>query len=144
MFQDHGLNITQIGTLLIIWASTTIVLEVPSGILADNMSRKYLMIIGSLLKAFAFVAWLGQNYYFYAFGFVLWGISGALKSGTFKALAYDELKKINKVHLYEKISGRFKMAGNVGISLALVTGGFVSQHSYNLSLVVSSRVCLLQ
>jgi len=143
MFQDHGLSMLQISSLLITWAACQMILEIPSGILADKIPRKYVLLIGSILKSFVFLFWLKHDYLFYSIGFIFWGISGALKSGTFLAFVYDELKNINKEKLYEKISARIKTVGFVGLAIALGIGGFVAKYSYDLALILSIIVSLL-
>ncbi|NRB45533.1 MAG: MFS transporter, partial [Verrucomicrobiales bacterium] len=47
MFLDFGLTISEFATLNLIWAITIILLEVPSGALADHIGRKRLVIISA-------------------------------------------------------------------------------------------------
>ena len=49
MFLDFGLTISEFATLNLIWAITIILLEVPSGALADHIGRKRLVIISAIL-----------------------------------------------------------------------------------------------
>jgi len=65
---------------------------VPSGAWADTIDRRLLLVVSALIYATAFSAWmLVPTYTGYAFGFVLWGLSSALMSGTFESVLYDEL-----------------------------------------------------
>ncbi|MFC9994541.1 MFS transporter [Nocardia sp. NPDC127526] len=92
LFADHGLNTAQISTLLAIWSATSFLLEVPSGAWADTVSRRALLILSGFLLVAGFASWtLWPTYAGFALGFVLWGTSGALRSGTFEALIYDDL-----------------------------------------------------
>lgn len=143
MFQDHGLSMTQISLLLMIWSGSTVLLEVPTGVIADNYSRRNILFIAKIIKAFAFLFWLGQNFYFYALGFILWALASALHSGTFSALVYDELVKVNQEPTYEKVSGRFKMFTHIAVATALASGGFIAEHSYTLALILSMVAMLL-
>ena len=64
----------------------------PSGAWADTIDRRLLLVVSALIYAGAFSAWmLVPTYTGYAFGFVLWGLSSALMSGTFESVLYDEL-----------------------------------------------------
>ena len=45
------------------------------------------------------------SYAAFAAGFVLWGASGALMSGTFQALLYDELAANNAASHYARLMG---------------------------------------
>jgi predicted MFS family arabinose efflux permease len=138
MFQERGLSMTQISLLIMIWSGAVVLLEIPTGILADKFSRKSLLILSKLIKALTFIFWLGQNFSFYAVGFVLWSLAGALHSGTYLAFVYDELKKQKCVEKYELISGRIKMLGHIAVAISLAIGGFISQYSYTVALILSS------
>ena len=92
LFADHGLSVGQISSLFVIWSVVSFVAEVPSGAWADTVSRRGLLVFASMLYTAGFTVWiLMPSYAGFAAGFVLWGISGAIQSGTFEALLYDEL-----------------------------------------------------
>ncbi len=124
MFAAHGLSPLAISTLLVIWSATSIIAEVPSGVLADRYSRRNLLIIGQLLRAAGYAMWLiFPGYLGFALGFVLWGLEGALWSGTFQALVYDELKKEGEEKQYAKVMGR---ADSIGVAAELVATALAS------------------
>jgi MFS family permease len=98
--------------LFAIWSVVSFVVEVPSGALADAWSRRGLYAIGELLTAAGYALWLiWPAFPGFALGFVLWGLGGALSSGTLEALVYDQVGND-----YAKIMGR---AGTVGILATL-------------------------
>jgi MFS family permease len=55
----------------------------------------------------------------FAFGFLLWGLKGALASGALEALVYEELERIGQEDRYATIMGRASAAGTVGVVLAM-------------------------
>ena len=113
LFADHGMSVGQISSLFVIWSSTSFLLEVPSGAWADTVSRRGLLVASAGLYAACFTAWtVAPSYAGFAAGFVLWGISGALMSGTFEALLYDELAAADASESYAGLIG-------VGHSLAM-------------------------
>ena len=123
LFADHGLDVAQISSLFAIWSLTGFLLEVPSGALADIVSRRGLLMVSSALLALGFLTWtVLPGYPGFAFGFVLWGTAGALQSGTFQALLYDELRARGTAHDYPRILGYATAAGEAtalfGILLA--------------------------
>ena len=71
-FSNHGLNPFQISLLISIWSLTTIITEVPFGVLADTYSRRNLLIIGLLLRAVGVSFWMMGGFVNYVIGFVLW------------------------------------------------------------------------
>ena len=144
LFQKHGLDAFAISMLLAIWVGSKLILEIPSGILADKYSRRNLILIGRVFKIFAFIIWLCAGsgflfgpFWYFAIGFILWSITGALYSGTFLAFLYDELNAYGREADYEKIQGYMISASLSGIVIALFVGGFVAEISYNFVLVAS-------
>jgi MFS family permease len=106
LFSDNGLSTAEISSLLVIWSVTAFVLEVPSGAWADAVSRRALLVLSSLLYAAGFSLWIAvPSSVAFAAGFVLWGASGALMSGTFQALLYDELAACNAASHYARLMG---------------------------------------
>src|SRR5690242_17937507 len=103
--------------LFAIWSVVSFAFEVPSGALADAWSRRGLYAIGELLTAAGYALWLiWPSFAGFALGFVLWGLGGALGSGTLEALLYDGLDAHGRAGDYAKVSGR---AGTVGILAVL-------------------------
>lgn len=136
-FSQHGLNPLQISLLISIWSATTILTEVPFGVLADIYSRKNLLIIGLLLRAIGFGFWMMGGFVNFAIGFILGGFKGALTSGTLEGLVYDELAYYKKEDLYEEVSGKMSSAFSVGLFLSAIIGGMVAQISFNYVLIAS-------
>jgi hypothetical protein len=56
-FRDKGFSFTEISVLIVIWASPVVLLEIPSGVLADRWSRTGVMALGMGFKAAGFVIW---------------------------------------------------------------------------------------
>ncbi|GAB1645687.1 MFS transporter [Krasilnikovia sp. MM14-A1259] len=89
------------------------VCEVPSGAWADSWSRRRLYAIGAFLTAAGYATWtVWPAYTGFALGFVLWGVGGALQSGTLEALVYDELSAVGAADAYARVAGR---SGTVAI-----------------------------
>jgi predicted MFS family arabinose efflux permease len=114
LFTDHGLSAAQISTLFVIWSATGFVFEVPSGAWADSYSRRKLLVLGALLSAVGYAAWIVlPTFAGFALGFVLWGISSALISGTYEAFVYDELAARSLAGRYATLLGRARSASFV-------------------------------
>lgn len=92
LLADHGVDGSEISLLFIIWALTSFVCEIPSGAWADTIDRRHLLVVSAVIYGAGFSSWmLWQDFAGFAAGFVCWGLSGALMSGTFESLVYDEL-----------------------------------------------------
>ncbi|MFF3335772.1 MFS transporter [Streptomyces sp. NPDC002888] len=124
LFTDTGLSVWQISSLFALWSVAGMVLEVPSGALADAVSRRLLLWLGPLLTAVGFALWvLTPSYWAFAAGFVLWGAQGALGSGALEALVYEELERLGAADRYARVMGRARAAGQVGVMSATALAG---------------------
>ena len=130
LFADAGLSGTDISTLFVLWSVVSFVFEVPSGAWADSWSRRRLYALGALLTAAGYASWtFWPAYAGFAVGFVLWGLGGALCSGSLEALLYDEL---GDGESYARVAGRggavailAMLAATVLASPAFAVGGYL-------------------
>ncbi|MEV0296625.1 MFS transporter [Nocardia sp. NPDC050710] len=149
LFADHGLNTAQISSLLALWSLTAFVLEVPSGAWADTVSRRALLILSGLLMLAGFCTWtLAPTYLGFAIGFILWGVAGALESGTFEALVYDDLVALDESAAYSRIMGYTRAAQESTVVLAILAAApLYGWGGYALvgwsSVAVSALHCLI-
>ncbi|MEV0029213.1 MFS transporter [Nocardia sp. NPDC050793] len=121
LFAEHGLNTAQISSLLALWSVTAFVLEVPSGAWADTVSRRGLLVLSGSLVLAAFTLWtVAPSYLGFAIGFVLWGVSSALESGTFEALVYDDLVAKGEPVAYPRIMGYARAAAEGAVVVAIL------------------------
>ena len=88
---EKGLTFTEIMILNSVSAVTSFLLEVPSGIIADLVKRKYLLVFSSTLTLVALSIILVTNqYHYFIIAAIIMGISEAAKSGADSAFIYDD------------------------------------------------------
>ncbi|MGV9770675.1 MFS transporter [Streptosporangium sp. NPDC003464] len=132
LFVDTGLSTAEISSLFVIWSVTSLVMEVPSGVWADAVSRRLLLVVAPLLSAVGYALWvIAPSYWAFAAGFVLWGTSGALQSGAMEALVYTELERLDAAGRYATIMGRARALSTGAVMVAtalaapaLAVGGY--------------------
>lgn len=106
LFRDNGVSPAQLSSLFLIWSVASFVFEVPSGAWADTVGRRGLLVLSGLIYAVGFAMWVvWPAYPGFALGFVLWGLSSAIMSGTFEAWLYDELAARAATEEYSRIIG---------------------------------------
>ena len=106
LFRDSGLTAGQISSLFILWSVASFVLEVPSGAWADTFDRRSLLVVSAVVYGAGFSVWmLVPTYTGFAIGFVCWGLSSAIMSGTFEALLYDELAASDATDAFAALLG---------------------------------------
>lgn len=104
LFADAGLSTGEVSTLLVIWSATHVVLEIPSGAWADTVSRRGLLVLAAAIYGCCFALWTSvPSYAAFAGGFVLWGLSSSLVSGTYEAYVYDHLHARGATASYRKV-----------------------------------------
>jgi MFS family permease len=104
LFVDAGLSTGQVSSLFVIWSATHVVLEVPSGAWADTVSRRRLLLLGAALYGCCFAMWTAlPTYAAFASGFVLWGLSSSLVSGTYEAYVFDHLHARGATASYRRV-----------------------------------------
>ena len=87
LFIERGQSVSDIALLVALWSVFTIAFEIPSGILSDRWSRKYIIAIAVMFKGVCFIIWFfSHTFIMFAVGFIFWAISSALKSGTEEGL----------------------------------------------------------
>ncbi|MGR6913246.1 MFS transporter [[Actinomadura] parvosata] len=120
LFTDTGVSVAEVSSLFVIWAVTGMVLEIPSGAWADTVSRRLLLFLGPLLSGLGFALWvMFPSYWVFAAGFVLWGAEGALVSGAYEALAYEEMERRGQAGRYARVMGRATALGLAGSAAAI-------------------------
>ena len=129
-----------------VWSATTFLLEVPSGAWADVVSRRLLLALSAAVNGVGYALWVAvPGYAGFLAGFVLWGLSSALASGTFEAFTYDELDAAGAAHRYPAVIGWATSAALVGSMLAtLAAAPLVLLGGIELTGWVSVGVCAAQ
>lgn len=104
MFLDFGLTLEQFALLNVVWAVTIVLLEVPSGALADTIGRRNLlvfaaslMVVEMALLCFAPMGNLKLLFVVFLVNRVFSGTAEAAASGADEAIAYDSLKQEGRV-----------------------------------------------
>lgn len=140
-FTDMGLSVAQFLWLNAIWALTIVVCEVPSGVLADLLGRRKLVIFSALSMAvemlLLIVAPEGAGWWLFgvcAVNRVLSGLAEAAASGADEALAYDSLKQLEgKGEKLEESWDDVLVATmrwrSLAMVIAMLIGGVVYDHT---------------
>jgi MFS family permease len=144
LLQRQGLSYVQISLLLSVWAASALLLELPSGILADLWSRKAVIALGMLLKAGGFLVWAFRpDFTGFLLGFIAWGAQEALCSGAAEALLYNALQLEDRESSFEAVAGAGELASASAIGSAMIAGGFLFERHPRLTLLLCSFFVLL-
>ncbi len=138
MFVDHGLSPWQVSVTLIAWSSTAFVLQMPSGLLADRFSRRWLLCGAQFARGLGFLVWLlFPGFAGFLVGLMLWGAKSAFTNGTFEALVYDELLELDRAHDYARVIGRAQGFLFAAILLSSLAAAYAVRFGYSAALIAS-------
>src|SRR5689334_16119208 len=116
LFVAHGVTTGQVSVLLIAWSLSSIVFEIPAGVIADKYDRRHVLVVGQVLRLVGYGMWIvAPSFWGFLVGFLFWAAQGALRSGTFEALVYDELAAHEQSTLLTKVFGWTSAASLFGI-----------------------------
>lgn len=136
---DRGLNLSQIGVILTIWSIMTLLLEVPTGTLADKWSRRKMLILSGLFFVCCYsILSISGGFWLVILAFFFRTLGSTFASGTLQAYVFDNLKIHHQEDQFEKIWGRGNAFRTLGIGVAVLCGGFMSEISYQLTVVASA------
>ena len=127
-FLDNGISAGQISTVFVIWAVVVLVLEIPSGALADLVDRRRLLAAGLVLRGVGIAVWLlWPNPAGLLAGATLWAIHMSLASGAWEALVHDQLTAQEAADRYAPVMARIGQATNLGIVIAAASAALALQ-----------------
>jgi len=132
LFLDFGLSLEQFALLNVGWAASIVLLEVPSGALADTIGRRNLLVAaGALMIAemclLCFVPPGSPSLLFGVFlaNRILSGAAEAAASGADEALAYDSLAQAGDAEQWPRVLEVLMRVQSVGFVIALTVGAAV-------------------
>jgi MFS family permease len=122
------LSIFQI-TVLESWCMLCmLIFEIPSGAVADYLSRKRTLQIGLGIQALGFAVYVSMpNFYIYLLGEALIALGFSFISGTEEAFIYDTLKGFDRESESKKVFGRAESMGLAGIMIGAPIGSVIAQ-----------------
>jgi MFS family permease len=122
-FRWKGLSYTEIMWLQSIAALSVVIFEVPTGVVADKISRRLSLLCAGLCLGIALTIYIHtQSFYAFAFAEALFGLGLTFGSGADSALLYESLHRLGREDEYARIDGRaasFIFAGQaVGVVIS--------------------------
>lgn len=147
-FQSNGITLQEVFILKAILMATSIVLEIPSGYLADLVGRKASIVFGGFGLLLAMVLYLtGNGFSDFAIAEIAAGIGYSFISGADSALLYDSLLQLGREKEYQRREGKITAAGNYAEAFGGLLGGWTASFSlyypYYLQIGLFSAFILL-
>ena len=123
-----GFTNTTIGFMIAVYSAVMLIVETPSGILADRWSRKGVLIIASICIALSSLAsGLSHGVGLYLVGAVFWGVFFACYTGMYESIIYDTLAEheVTATH-YDDYYGRLHIVDSLALVISSLAGGLLA------------------
>jgi sugar phosphate permease len=121
---SRGLSLGEIGAVFAVHSAVAIVLEVPSGALADSIGRRRVLLGGAFLTAVSLVAFaLAQGVATFMVSVALLAAGRAFVSGSLEAWYVDSLRLLDPVAPLSRGLSRGTAAEGIAMALGALVGG---------------------
>lgn len=122
-----GINFTQILLLQSWFMLWVFLLEIPTGTVADYLSRKISLVLSGAFGIAAVLIYTSTpNIFVFMLGEFLFAFSVALLSGANEAFVYDTLRKTDQTAISKKTFARLESFTLAGIMIGAPIGSFIA------------------
>jgi MFS family permease len=143
-WRENGLDLVDVHLLQAIFAVAIVVLEVPTGMVADRLGKRasleagmWAVIVGMLVYA------LGHSFSAFLAAELLLALGISLHSGAGSALLFDSLEALDRAAEFSRYEGRARGLQLVAFGLCTLAGGLVGAHSYRATVWMTAAGPLL-
>jgi len=139
LIQVKGFDLFEVGMLETVFHITSLSMEVPTGIIADLLGRKFSRILG-ILSYFIYIGIMifSPNFFVIIIGFIFCGLSFTFESGSGEALVYDSLKLDGVEDRFMKVNGNKEVIYQFASSISLFLAGWIISVNYNLAWYITA------
>ncbi len=127
------ISLTEIALTEMVILGSSLLLELPTGALADLIGRKKSIAIAFFVYAATYTLFAFANsFWWFLVAGLGFGLADALLSGALEALVFDTLKQSGREEEFTEINNRNQLIFNYSIVFAIVVGGLLFAYSYHL------------
>ncbi|MDA3938029.1 MAG: MFS transporter [Spirochaetia bacterium] len=127
LFQlERGLSLIQIGLNMAMYGGTVIILEIPSGILADFVGQKKVYVLSVFINSLTMLILMLTTETVWIFlAFILMGAGRAFASGSLESIFLNKISASENNKDMDKLISYTQFAIPVGLALGALLGGFL-------------------
>jgi len=143
-----GMSLIEIGILESIYHMTGLILEIPSGAIADLYGRKFSVIAGRIVNLISCILMITANSFLeFSIAFILSSAAMNMNSGAAEALIYDSLKELGEEERYKRIWGQTAFVMSISQGIAVLLGGILADvkflYAYIFGAVIQTLALLV-
>lgn len=127
------ITFTQVAIIDIVILLSGLLLELPTGALADLVGRKFAIGVSFFISAIAYILFAyADSFLLFLIAGLGFGLGDALISGSLEALIFDTLKQNKKEAEFSEINNINQLIFNYSIVFASIIGGLIFEKYYHL------------
>jgi MFS family permease len=137
-YVSNNLSKTQIFTIQAAYALSILILEIPSGYLADVIGRRRTLILGALFMPFGIGVYVFTHSFFsFLVAEFIIAVGNSMRSGCDSALIYDTLLQVKEESDYKRFEGRSIYFTRIGTALSSILGGLLALMSLKMPFYIN-------
>ncbi len=135
----RGFSLVEIGLAETVFHITSLIFEIPSGILADIYGRKKMLLVSHIMAMIGnMIMVFSDGLGLVCLSFVFHALTYNFASGSGDALAYDSLKSVNQEERYEKYFSNQTIIYRIGTAVSTLCAGAALFMGYQLAYFISA------
>lgn len=143
-YRANGLPATSVFTIQAAYTLAVLLLEIPSGYLADVVGRRRTLILAAVIFPSGLILYaLGHSLAAFVTAEVVLAVGNSMRSGCDSALLYDSLAELGRAEDYKKSEGRSFFSGRIGSAGASLLGGAPAAVAIRLPFWVNAATAFL-
>ena len=141
---SRGSTYIEVGILEMIFHISSLVMEVPTGVIGDLYGRRTSRLLG-ILSYFIYIGiiLMTNNMFFLVIAFIICGMSYTFESGSSDAMVYDSLKEIGKENSFMKVNGIKEVIYQTASVLVLLLTGWLLSDKFQLNYILTIIMFLI-
>lgn len=138
-WQSKGLTLNDIYLLQAIFSIIIVLLDVPTGLVADRLGKKTSLKYASLIMSIGWIVYFfSSSFLTFLFSEFLLAIGVALLSGADSALLFETLKALGREIEYKKHEGASRAFQMYSFAVCNLIGGFLGSYSLRYAILATA------
>jgi MFS family permease len=130
-FQKNGVSLTKIGLILATYQITKFILEIPTGLIADKIGRKFSIFLGVIsFEVYLLISIFFKNFIGFNISVIFQATSYAFISGALEAFQVNNILSMGEKHKLTYYNSISRAIFFIAQGLGSILGGYMAYYNY--------------